>query len=715
MDKNTDTYWFADPEVKDVVQKFIEYDDPNTLWATNPMWPVFYRNFFIYYSTVIKPQTWESGLIFKGKEGELLEVLVPMAKSLTHQLIDIATKQKLGWMVMADSTAMNVQETSRLGTALCKQLSREQKMDLKWATSLENELVTGLGFLYVKWRTDKGPIWAMIPSSPTSIDPQKETDESMEMMEEDEGEDVRGANPTEPPVADEQVPMYKGDVEITCPTVHDVLFDPNICDPDDWQWVRVREIHNRWDLIAQFPDMKMELKQLPSVRTSLAGNYTTGAYSPTDDDMVYIYAIYHKPTPAIPKGRMVVYGDIDTILFDGDNFYGELPVYVSRGKGIPLSSYGDPFFSNLIAVQEMLDTTVSAVSTNNATFAVQNVVHPRGSGIQVEQILGMNFFSYTPENIPGGGKPESLQLTNSAPETYKLIEVMEKFLMDLSRVNAALRGNPPSGVTSGTAIATLTATAVESVEAIVKASKINLKKAMMGALNCYRRFGSVSREVQISGIGDQSTTKTFMGRDLDPIRSVELQEVNPLMQTQAGRIEISKDLMAQGLITNMKSYFQVLNGAPVETIYEDELSEADLVTRENEAMMAGQPVRMINTDDHAYHIRMHAKSLNDPKIRMNDQIVGPFLAHIEEHLSAARMMDPILMGIIATGKMPDPSLMMPAPPMPVGGTGGGGAPGEVKEGAGNPNGPPQPQVTPGPQTAESGVAKPANDLLQRAG
>jgi hypothetical protein len=726
MDKATKTYWFADPEVKDVVQKFIQYDDPNTLWATNPMWPVFYRAFYTYYSTVIKPQTWESGLIFKGKQGELLEVLVPMAKSLVQQLIDTATKQKLSWMVMADSTAMNVQETARLGSALCKQITREQKVDLKWANSLEHEMLTGLGFFYVKWRTDKGPLWAMMPSNksrnesmtdltegrmPGYTEPGGEEEgetaehEMSETPEEERAEhmpggreEVRGASVVDPPVADEQIPIYMGDVEMTCPTIHDVLFDPNICDPDDWEWVRVREIHNRWNLIAQFPDLKMELMQLPSVRTSLAGAYTTGAFSPTDDDMVYVYAIYHKPTPALPKGRIIVYGDIDTIMFDGDNFYGELPVYVSRGKAIPLSSYGDPFFANLIAAQEMLDTTVSAICTNNAAFAVQNVAVPRGSGIQVEQILGMNFFSYTPENIPGGGMPTPIQLTKSAPETFQLIEIMQKFLQDLSRINASLRGEPPKGVTSGTAIATLSATAIESVEAIVKASKINLKKAMMGAINCYRRFGSVSREVQISGSGDQTLTKKFLGRDLDAIRSVELQETNPLMQTQAGRIEISKDLMAQGLITNMKSYFQVLSGAPVEAIYEDELSEADLVTRENEAMMRGEPVRMINTDDHAYHIRMHAKSLNDPKIRMNDAITAPFLNHIMEHLNAARMMDPILMGIIATGKMPDPSMMMPAPPMPAqieGEGGGGGVPGTE------------------PQTAEAKPAQPADDLLQR--
>lgn len=690
---NRDTYWFADEESKTVVERFIAYDDPNTMWATNPMLPVWYRVFYAYYSTVIKPQGWESALVFKGKEGELIEVLIPLAKSLMQQLVDIATKQKLAWMALADSTAVNVTETARLGTGLAKQVTREQKVDLKWAQSLENEMLTGLGFLYVKWRTDKGPFWAMQPT---------------ELMGED-------GNPM-------QIPTYKGDVEITVPTVHDVLFDPNIPDPEQWEWVRVREVHNRWNLIAQFPQMAEEIRHLPSVRTALSGAYsTTGSFSPTDDDYVYVYAVYHIATPALRKGRIVVYGDINTVFFDGDNFYGELPLYCSRGKAIPLSGYGDPFFIQLLAAQEMFDVMVSSVCTNNAAHAVQNVLHPRGAGISVEQILGMNFIAYTAENVPGGGKPEALQLTQSAPETYKLIEILEKFMMDLSRVNSALRGTPPSGVTSGAAIATLTATAVESVEAIVKASRINLRKAMMGAINCYRRFASVKREVEISGIGEQKTSRTFTGRDLDPIRTIELQEVNPLMQTQAGRIEIAKDLMAQGLVANTKAYFDILNGSPVEEMYKDEMSEEDLVKRENEAIMNGEQVVMLNTDDHPFHIRCHAKALNDPKARREQKITQPMLAHILEHLQASKMMDPALAAMIATGKMPDPALM--APPMMQGMLPGGAPPAGAPppEGGGQPppeGGKPQPQqgtqATPGPEQGEAKPAKPAEDLLRRA-
>lgn len=656
------SYWAARPTV-DVIRQIAPYNSSSQSWANNPMWAVWSRNYFSYYSTVVRPQNWDTGLVFRGKQGELIEVLVPMAKSIVQQIIDIICKQKLVFKGMADATAQNVIQTARLGSALARQIVREQSVDLKWSMALENEFLTGLGFMYAKWRTDRGGVF---------------------------GRDSMG-----------QV-HFNGEAEISIPTVYDVVFDPNIPNPLDWQWVQVREIMNRWDLIAQFPDLRDALIALPSVRQNTAGAYTTANYAPSDDDNVYIYALYHLASPALDKGRMVIYGDEKTVLVDRENVYGELPLYTSRGKPIPLTSYGDPLFSQLLASQEMLDTTVSAVCTNNAAFAVQNVISPRGAGINVEQILGMNWFQYTPESIPGGGKPEALQLTKSAPETFKLMEIMEGYLMKLSNMNAALRGDPPSGA-SGVAIATLTATAMESINASAKSSRAMLQRCMNGAINCYRRFASTPRSIQISGIGNQTKLSEFRGSDLDAMKMVELQEVNPLMQTLAGRIQMAQDMLGSGLITNGRGYFAVIEGAPEEEMYKNELSEEDLVNRENEEMVEGRPVPALAVDDHPYHILMHKSMLNDPKIRRDQMLAGLILQHIEKHNQLEKGTDPALIAMARTGKAPDPMLLQPPMAPPVG-EGSLPEPGQK---------PPQAQIS-GPN--EKGTVKPAmpaQDLLKR--
>lgn len=630
------TYWMGfENEGDDVVKTVETYNNYGQAWSNNPMYQTFYRNMAIYYSTIIEPSSWDTGLIFTGKQGELIKMMVPQAMSLTRQIVGIVCKQKLAFNCVADSKAQDVVEVTRLGNALCKSVVEQQKLDLTYEFAVEQSMLTGLLILYTHWRTDKGKRHAV---------------------------DEKG------------VQHFKGDVEICAPTVWDLLFDHRIEDPRAWNWVQVRVIRNRWDLIAQHPELKEELLALPSVRSAQGRFMYAADMSPSDEDNVYVYNLYHKPTPALPEGRYIAYGDNKTILYDGPNFYGELPVYVGRSQPIPQSGFAYPFFSQLVPIQEIFDTCVSAIATNNATFAVQNVAVPRGAGINVQQILGMNFFSYTPQaGVPNGGKPEPIQLTQSSPETYKFLEYLEKYLRDLSSINSALRGDPPSQVSAGTAIATLTATALETVLQGAKSSRIALKSAMMGALNCYRRFASVERELPITGITGQESMKSFTGEDLDPIKDITINEANPMMQTLTGRIETAREVVNLGLVTNVKGYFAVLEGAESSELYKKELSEEDLVNRENEDLLTGNEVVVLSGDDHPYHMMMHYTLLNHSKVRLESDLAARVMAHIVEHYEVSQNTDPNFLAMIRTGKMPE---IMP-PPM-----GGGAPPPPGEEGGG---------------------------------
>jgi hypothetical protein len=618
------TYWMSfENEAEDVVKNVETYNNFGQAWANNPMYQTFYRNMAIYYSTIIEPNAWDTGLVFTGKQGELIKMMVPQAMSLTRQVVGIVTKQKLAFQCTADSKSQDVIEVTRLGNALLKSIVEQQKLDLTYEFAVEQSMLTGLCILYTHWRTDKGRKHA---------------------------KDMEG------------VQHFQGEVEICAPTVWDLLFDHRIEDPRSWNWVQVRVIRNRWDLIAQHPELKDEILALPSVRSAQGRFMYAADMSPSDEDNIYVYNLYHRPSPALPDGRYIAYGDTKTVFFDGPNIYGELPVYVGRTQPIPQSGFAYPFFSQLVPLQEILDTCVSAIATNNATFAVQNVAVPRGAGINVQQILGMNFFSYTPQaGVPNGGKPEPIQLTQSAPETYKFLDYLERYLRDLSNINSALRGDPPSQVSAGTAIATLTATALETVLQGAKSSRMCLKSAVTGALNCYRRFASVEREIPITGISGQESMKTFRGEDLDPIKDVSINEANPMMQTLTGRIETAREVVQLGLVTNVKGYFAVLEGAQPDELYKKELSEEDLVNRENEDLLTGNEVVVLAGDDHSYHMMMHYTLLNHSKVRLESDLAARVMEHILEHYEISQKTDPNFLAMIRTGKMPE---MMPPPPGP---------------------------------------------------
>jgi len=109
----------------------------------------------------------------------------------------------------------------------------------------------------------------------------------------------------------------------------------------------------------------------------------------------------------------------------------------------------------------MYDHVRSIQATNQANLGIQSILNPKGSGITVNNIAGMNFISYQPANAEGGGKPEPLQLTMTPPEVPQFRAELRNVSSEIIGLNEAIKGNPPPGVTAASAIATLSANAQE--------------------------------------------------------------------------------------------------------------------------------------------------------------------------------------------------------------------------------------------------------------
>lgn len=116
------------------------------------------------------------------------------------------------------------------------------------------------------------------------------------------------------------------------------------------------------------------------------------------------------------------------------------------------------------------------------------------------------------------------------------------------------------------------------------------------------------------------------------------------------------------MIKNIQQYISVLDGAPLETLYEDELSENDLMAEENEALLKGEEIIALSTDDHPMHIRRHSALLNDPKVRLKNQRTKAIIDHISEHVALENNTDPMLKAMVRTGKAPEGGQMLPQQP-----------------------------------------------------
>ena len=341
---------------------------------------------------------------------------------------------------------------------------------------------------------------------------------------------------------------------------------------------------------------------------------------------------------------MIIYGSSECVLYDGENPYGFIPIEPMMPEKIQGTTLGYPRLTDLLPANEMLDNSLSAVATNQSQFAVQSVMVPRGSNINVQDLNGMRFVAYTPQNAPGGGKPEALQLSATPGEVFKFAEQLERYMGELSGVHPILRGDT-KGATSGSMVATLTANAIEFVDSISKNYHLCLERTMHNAVRCYKQFGKLEKNLTVTGRKGQVYNKSFTGEDIKNIKDVKILVANPLMQTISGRMEIATQL--QQMPEDFRyEYIRLLEGAPLSDITDRYLSQSDLVMTENESLSEGKETPVLATDDHPYHVKLHTTLLNDPAIRMSSDKVAAILAHIAEHVRLEQETDPVLLGMV---------------------------------------------------------------------
>lgn len=649
-------YWMQQDEVT-VVRYLQDYHDKWSLWNNSPFKQAWLRNFIAYYSPVINPSSWDTSLVFEGVQGELTRFYSPKARVLTRQLVTLVTKQRLSFQAMAETSGSDVIEDVKLANALADQIVQTERVDIKAEQLAEGALVCGNWFTKTIWRTDKGA---------------KHTYDDNGRL------------------------LYKGGVEITTPSVFDTYYDITYPHWDLVPWVEVRTTKNRWELIAQFPELEKDILGIPSISEARGPN-TWFERTLVDDDSIFVYEFFARPSAAVPKGRMTIYSDDKCIFFDGDNPYETLPVEPMTPEIVMTTQLGYPQFTNILAAQEMFDNSLSAIATNQSQFAVQSVSIPRGANVNVQELNGMRFVSFTPQNVPGGGKPEAMQLTQSSPETFKFTEVLDRLMQDLSNVNGALRGQPPPGVTSGIAIATLAANAIEFTASVSKSLQFCLEKTMFHAINAISKFAHIPQSLRVEGRNNQVSYKNYSKENVKNITGIKILTTNPLMQTIAGRIEIAEKLFSMPKEFWPK-YVSVLEGRPLQEIYKCDLSQEDLIQSENDMLMQSQPVLALATDDHALHIQEHAGLLNDPVVRLNGKATQVITNHILKHKELAQTTDPFLLAMVRTGKIPEGGPPPPPPP---------NLPGPPQIGGVNaPNPIGQPEMR---------TAHPANDMLQRQG
>lgn len=605
-----------------------------------------------------------------GEAGELSALNVNRLHHLGQRFLTMGVSEDFGWQPVSANGDTRSQEEAILAGSVLEHEKRASNLEKVRHKFNELALLDGWSFFSVRWDAAAG-----------------------EKYEEIDGRAV-----------------YEGRLRVATHEWWRTVTDPYRQDAEH-EWVILTEFRNRYDLAERYgrgdATLYERILSLPPENRHVL-NWQQQArgrqWTPDDSPQVPVYTFFHKPTPAVPDGREVVFVSDGTILWDGPSVYGEeLPVYRVAANEMHGTPYGVSMLSNVVALQDSVNMLVSTTFTNNINHGLTNVAVSREAGVNIAQVGGAAFWEVD-------GNPKDviipMNLVMSSPETGNLAKFLLSEMETLTGMNSVSLGRQEHQMAASLA-ALLDQKAREFAGFFVRSDKLAVVNLGTAILRCYRQFAKAPRVLEvIAGEGRRYMLEGFVGQKLGSISRVNVAVRSGMMATPAGQMAFAEQIVQSGALENPQA-LRVLTSvwqrgnvdvalAPVET-------EDMLMSRENDMLARGDVPVVRALDKHSQHIRKHMEVSANPAVRLDDAVDAAVQEHIQGHIEALRTLDPALLQMI--GETPLPSIPgVPDPSM------GGAQPppaGDLPPDAMPPEGVPPESVEPGP-IAEAMAGNPPN-------
>lgn len=623
MEKNTniDSYWASEVDtiklisfLSEKVKSFDKHIDMSGRWLTARD---LYYNYYLVNETNYAFPTF-------GADG-FKRLNINHFRSILRHLLSLVTAQRVAPEPIATNTDYKSQAQVNFCKNIVRYIEKEKRLDKSFEAATEMALVLSAAYISREWDASLGEQYAA---------------------------DQSGMN------------QRKGDFTTHVHTWLDVIFDFASSNYDECQWRIIRRYVNRWDLVAKFPMYSDNIKAM-SVTPETKRHRLGHIINEENDDLIPLYTFYHDKSASIPDGRMTMFLDSNTCLFDGGLPYKRAPISRISADDQFDSPFGYSVAMDLLPIQKVYNALCSAICTNQAAFGVQNILIPRDAAISLSQLTeGLNAIYYD-SAVTQGAKPEALNLLMNKQEVFNWIEYLENKMAQISGVNETIQGKPDANLRSGTALAFVASQALTFISPLSRSYNGLIEDTWTGIIDILKEYATTPRMILISGVANKAEAKEFTSKDIEDIDRVIIEAGNPLTQTLAGRIQVAQDLLQGGLATK-EEYMNVLMTGQLEPVYKYENALVMQIEEENEQLQQGHPVKAMSTDNHPLHLREHTVLLNSPEVRSNpdpsNPIAAAVTAHLQEHMQMWSSMDPRLGAALGIPPAPQPPQPQGPPP-----------------------------------------------------
>ncbi len=425
---------------------------------------------------------------------------------------------------------------------------------------------------------------------------------------------------------------------------------------EDAEWVIARIPESKWKLVAQAKRSgDDELAKEIAKQTNVDGEDDRRAWpqsapvseTQVDEEVIFTYHVYCRPTPQIPEGRYAVLVN-DLVVEDGPFRFREIPVYpiapnLFLGTTVPYSNSWD-----LMPLQQLRNATLSAMASRIDAFGVPNIAYQEGTDVGVDQ-NGLTLWPFP----PGATPPQVLDFLGNFPSALPTFEQLMEGMMDtISGINSVVRGQPAENISSGSMAALVEAQAIKFNGPLERALVYAMERVGLGIIRMYQAFAPDDMIISITGENEMPVIKTFAAGALEKIARVSVQRTNPVTKTNAGRIEMANNLLAQGMLKHKTEYMALAKTGNTRSLFADDVDLLAHVTDENSRMLSGEPVKAAQEENHLFHLQEHIARLDSRTRTRNPEAAQLLAQHILEHFAMYQQISMTTPGMLVPHGIP---------------------------------------------------------------
>ena len=367
-----------------------------------------------------------------------------------------------------------------------------------------------------------------------------------------------------------------------------------------------------------------------------------------EKDSATVLTYMERPSKRHPKGLYILATE-DRVLWYSDLPYDEIPLVMLRSRDMPSQFFGRSPILDLIPLQRAYNGVKNKIHDYIRAVAANPLLVPEGSIPDVE--------AFAAEGLPPGeileynaerGKPEPL---SPAPIPAELRFECERLTAEMEYVagvsQLTVMGRTPTGVTSGTAIASLREIDNARLALTGENLRLAVRRAALVWLSIFRRYVGVYRALSLCGENEAAGVLVFCAEDLNStdvvlcsenelVISPEVQKQNFITALQMGLYNDENGKLPR----SVRSYARrLLQGESADGPFGCDDLQIAAAERENAALAIGTVPTVGLFDDHELHAEAHKKHLLQARFSLmrekDPALCEAFERHIAEHLLRA--------------------------------------------------------------------------------